>query len=896
MMVGVAAGVLLIAVMAQASQNAAAARLPPGQGTVVQTISFQLQDVTIVHEANFDRIELKDGEIPEDLPGAPALPVRYINILLPAGADVIDVQVTPTQEQLAAENVVPYPIQPPAPRSEAAVVFAEANAQIYGQTALYPSWSGQGDKAQKIRGFSMAPVRLNPLRYAPAEKKLYLAEALTVTVSYRQEALLQKRISAPIPHAFKSQVQLLVVNPDQPGAEPVVSEENVPSELTSGGLCDYLVITKASLTNAFAALTQHRSAYNGFHCEILSVEWIDAHYDGTRPSGGSDIQTKIRQCISDYVHNQGTEFVVLGGDNTIVADRDCAVSSGSYSSSNMPTDLYYAGLDGNWDDFDADGVYGEANVGSSLNDEGDLSADVFVGRIPIRTAQQAADYINKVISYETTPPYQLVKNFAMGGVLLWNSYTNTQRPTDAMNDGHLPFQAANHPKVTDAEMWARRTFRDSVQAYNWQAAKIGCLFDTLTSWDSATGGDYPASYANLKTHFNDGWNFLIFDTHGGNSTWSAEGGSFNATHALSMTGLCVTVYTMACNSGGFDVADPSLSEGFLRCANGGALLYFGCSRYGWGSPDAPPADSYSTGGTSSSFMRKFLQLIFQSHYLNSGDVFYRHKAAFVSQSGANGSYRWVQFGLNFQGDPALSFVVDKPTVGVAAENSPISESSATPAVLRFFRDHTEGAMTIRYSLTGNASPSTNFSCTPGLSQQGSVIIPSGSNALCILMHPIDNNVPESVKELTLALETDGGYTIGDSCFASILLEEDDADQDGLPDDWEHYYELDVGAPSADQDSDGDHYSDYEEYIAGTSPVDTSSSFSSGDCVYDGSTTAVTFPTQAGRLYTIEWNDSLNAAAWQILLHNLVGTGSPVIVPDTPNGEHRFYRIKVQLDY
>ena len=50
----------------------------------------------------------------------------------------------------------------------------------------------------------------------------------------------------------------------------------------------------------------------------------------------------------------------------------------------------------------------------------------------------------------------------------------------------------------------------------------------------------------------------------------------------------------------------------------------------------------------------------------------------------------------------------------------------------------------------------------------------------------------------------------------------DADGDGLPDDWETKYGLDVAQNDADADKDGDGFTNAEEYAAGTDPSDKNS--------------------------------------------------------------------------
>ena len=78
------------------------------------------------------------------------------------------------------------------------------------------------------------------------------------------------------------------------------------------------------------------------------------------------------------------------------------------------------------------------------------------------------------------------------------------------------------------------------------------------------------------------------------------------------------------------------------------MAYLGCSRYGWGSPGS------STGGTSFRYSRTFFETVLRDGYTIMGEAFGRHKMARAASSNWNGSTRWVQFGLNLQGDPAFA--------------------------------------------------------------------------------------------------------------------------------------------------------------------------------------------------------------------------------------------------
>ena len=97
---------------------------------------------------------------------------------------------------------------------------------------------------------------------------------------------------------------------------------------------------------------------------------------------GADNQEKIKKAIQYYVQNMGTLWVLLGGDDTVIPDRDCygyvSSSSGPVTDATIPTDLYYSSLDySNWN----------SNGGNACetSDTLDLEYDVFLGRAPVRT-------------------------------------------------------------------------------------------------------------------------------------------------------------------------------------------------------------------------------------------------------------------------------------------------------------------------------------------------------------------------------------------------------------------------------------------------------------------------------------------------------------------------------
>jgi hypothetical protein len=638
---------------------------------VTVTLKYNQSDLTISQKDGYDVVSLKNASFPEDEPGTPWLPAVYANILVPAGSVVKNVETIAKDEVLVATGLTLYPTQSAYPLEEGMKPeFIKPKAEAYGKNAK-KNLSTSG-KPQTARGITVVPVRINPVRLIPATGELYFAGEVEVKVTVTKPAHRPTVKGGKNFETFSSSIKKSVVNPDEPESLPLsgtiggtddssTSSSATTTENTFTGEilaavsspCDYLIITKESMRSAFQPLADHRTAYKGLSSQIVSTESIYTSYTGR------DNQEKIRNCIKDYVANQGTLYVVLGGDDLVVPARTMTLRAAdimsnvtNIMSATVPVDLYYAGLDGTWDT-DRDAKYGE--LVTTAGDEADLLADVWLGRIPIRTAAHASGYVNKLISHELSPPPGISRKYITGGKMLWNSYTLTNRPSDSMNDGQPQFQASNHPTVSDSEAWLRRAFRDAVQVHNWLPSELGVFTDTSTSWDSTTSGDYSANAANMVTRLNEGWNFAAWLTHGFGTSMKADGDDFTLSHASSLTGITSIFYTGSCHTGAFRT-EPCISEAMLRNPVGGAIVYIGSSHWNFGIDDPAPAENDSTCGTAMEFIRKFTDIVFRDQVTNTAQAFYDHKAAFIAESLSETTYRWETCAINYQGDPAYTII------------------------------------------------------------------------------------------------------------------------------------------------------------------------------------------------------------------------------------------------
>lgn len=236
--------------------------------------------------------------------------------------------------------------------------------------------------------------------------------------------------------------------------------------LFSATPCDYLIITNEELKNAsepnFQTLADWKES-RGIKTTIVTVEDIYSNYSG------EDNQEKIRNFIRDVYVSNGIEYVLLGGDadggdvggesgDNIVPVRGLWAWDYDMDPPNIPSDLYYACLDGNYD-YDGDGIYGEPNDGPD-GGEVDLMAEVYVGRAPVDSAEELSNFVTKTISYEQSAGDPYLKEVWMVGELLWEE------------GGCAAEEAVNRSDVTNPEgvLNSVRRFRDV--AFNEECVRL----------------------------------------------------------------------------------------------------------------------------------------------------------------------------------------------------------------------------------------------------------------------------------------------------------------------------------------------------------------------------------------------------------------------------------------
>jgi hypothetical protein len=122
----------------------------------------------------------------------------------------------------------------------------------------------------------------------------------------------------------------------------------------------------------------------------------------------------------------------------------------------------------------------------------------------------------------------------------------------------------------------------------------------------------------------------------------------------------------------------------------------------------------------------------------------------------------------------------------------------------------------------------------------------------------------------------------------------DTDSDGIPDEWENAFGLDLRDPTdAQKDKDNDGFTNLQEYLAGTNPTDPGSFLKVTGTVV-ANDLHLGFSAVSGKTYRIDYRDDLIGAQWQLLrtITNAIGTVD--VMDNTPRGAQRFYRIVIPV--
>ncbi|MDE5901204.1 MAG: hypothetical protein K2H33_07610 [Muribaculaceae bacterium] len=563
----------------------------------------------------------------------PGLPLISIDIAVPDSFDIVSSRPTFTR-RLIKSNVTLA--QTPATTSTDDIPYETLESKpTYDTTKIYPLSNCQYAMSSNWENVLVLHFLVCPFVYDAQKKNLYFID------SFNFEITLTPSCSSSIPNENSEIGSLL---------KGFVFNKNFVDSLMPNPLyapkvtdpIDYVIITSQKLKPAFEPLIRWKKT-KGLYAKTITVEEIYAKYDG------KSNPLKIKQCLKDLYTKNKLKYALLGGDDTVVPTKGCygAVDKNNdrkniVSDNKIPTDLYYACLskgDFDWNG-DNDNIYGE------LSDKINLGQNIYVTRVPVRTAEHVRAFTNKLLNYEKSPKFS-------NKVLMCGSQLTTE--TQENKYYHNPKEA--------------ETLIDIL--YNQGGLKK--YFERVRFCDTCTDIENPwlnyLDARNLSIQLSQGYNFMTMETHGTQTKWELpyETIGYDTLEAQwpqapewKGNGFYTLVVTSACHTNAFDnakySADPCLSEGFIRSEFNGIVAYLGSSREAWYKPR-----NLSKGAAIQYEIQFFKKLLSKDNKEKSfGATVAAAKAAMISLCSKNGTERWTQFALNPIGDPEMPIFIEQP--------------------------------------------------------------------------------------------------------------------------------------------------------------------------------------------------------------------------------------------
>jgi len=605
--------------------SSGAAPLYRGEVTADQYTWSPLADGTF-------RLEFEGGR-PLGVTDQPDLPRHDLILLVPPHLTAGDVRIEPLKvrrEALPGRLALAGPLL----TSEGEALAVE---HIQPAGGAFPATWGEFGGLHDWRGYRLLAVVLYPFRVVDTDEgpmlevlEEYSIEAVGASTPPRDLPLARQRLVPGERKQIESSLARVVANPTalggydrQDGASlDKAGDAFLPAPRPSldGSAVRYLIVTRQALAGEFQRLAEHRTD-QGLPALVVTLEWIEANY-----RAGADLQQTLRFFLKDAYAMWGTEFLLIGGDTDVVPTRFVRSHFYPYGGhTDIPTDLYYSGLDGTWA-ADGDGWFGEPYVNlANPGDAADFASDLTVGRAPVTSVNGAAQFVDKVIAYEQTPAGAQWPNRT-----LWAAevlFPGDWRPGDTI--------------TLDGALYANNLITGSL------ASCTDMQYTRMYETDQLFPRDAPLTRRALIDTLNTGHYGQVNQFgHGHFFNMSVGDANFTVSDAAALTNPNpFLLFAINCASGAFDVS--CLLERFVQNPQGGAIMSVGAAR------EAFPSNSFG-----------YQELTYDNMWcggeLRTAAALNAARLAYLGATDRNTVDRWTQLNAVILGDPAVSIWSGSP--------------------------------------------------------------------------------------------------------------------------------------------------------------------------------------------------------------------------------------------
>ncbi len=541
---------------------------------------------------------------PNIKPNTPMIDVYHARILLPAGEDFDNINLT-FKNQITSKKNVKFASQQ-IPTSIDKQDFTGNNSQ--NLSGIYPKISHKTFGIQIKNGYAILPIDIYFQKYDIDSKKLLSYQSIDFQIITKKSRDLKNKEILTISHSqkIKSYLNSFILNPEEIDSyASLISQNNFRNLPDASNPYKMIIITNQETVPFFNNFIEWKNAQN-ITTGIFTTEDIYENYEGV------DNPEKIRNFILDAYqtyNNSDTnlEYVLLGGDDEIVPIRGAVGNVGETHDYHIPCDLYYSCLDGNWNE-NGNNLWGE------ISDNPDLLPEVSIGRIPAQTQAEFNNYFHKEYHYVDDTTYSQNIVYLLG---------------ENLNNNPLTW-GGDYKDVVEPSI------PDSYHKYK--------LYNRIGNYS-------PEAVYNV---INQGLGVI---NHMGHANYNYLFG-LNPSSPMTMTNTEYGIaYSQGCYPAAFDQATSgdaeSVAENFVF-QPAGLLAFIGNTRYGWYMPG-------NTNGASEFFDVKYFEALFPQNIRQLGKALNYSKVELLNETLDNSVFRWVYYEMVLFGDPSMELKSADPS-------------------------------------------------------------------------------------------------------------------------------------------------------------------------------------------------------------------------------------------
>ena len=466
-------------------------------------------------------------------PGTPGIPVVSEILAVPDGA-TIQLK-TNDVDKVVVGGVDVFPAQPDpvdqdtAPPNFFKGPFADApfqlNEKAYAKDGLVPAKPADADSLGQARDLNIGALQIPTAQYNPDSKKLVLLKSVDVTLTF-----------AGGPHTFSDELG----NPweqFQHRLGSVLLNANVVGRIDIREIIrrcgeEMMVITNPATLAAANTFAAARNAA-GIRTQVFQTG-AGSGFIGTTPT---EIQTFIRGQLGNFLCIRPSYVTIMGDDDLVPTFPGI---------NGIPSDLQY-----------------------SMKNDTDELPDLAVGRIIGNDQAAVGTAVNKIISYENSPP---------SGPWLGRATIAAQFQDDNVdgteNRTFIQFAETVRNGLVNRGVAVDRIYDDSPSTtplkFNDGTDLPAALKKPTFAWDG-DGADVTAAW-------NEGRFLMVHRDHGWSDGWGHPGYSTTDVQGLTNGALLPVMMSINCSSGAYDYDETSFAGESLVKPNGGSVGVFGDTR------------------------------------------------------------------------------------------------------------------------------------------------------------------------------------------------------------------------------------------------------------------------------------------------------------------------------